>query len=127
MKPFDLEKALAGHPLVTRDGRKVLDFHYFKVMTQYRFPIYAAIENIGGSYPYFTQFDIEGSEHSGIEESQNDLFLASTKKTYWMNIYKDWNGSIILGGNLFESMEEAIDSAKYRHEKIKTISFEVEE
>ena len=127
MKKFDLEKALAGHPLITRDGRKVLDFHYFKVMTQYRFPIYAAIENIGGSYPYFTQFNIEGYEHSSIEESQNDLFLASTKKTYWMNIYKDSNGNIITGEILYSTMEEASQGGKYRHEKIKTLSFEVEE
>lgn len=25
--PFDLEKALAGHPLVTRGGRRVTEFH----------------------------------------------------------------------------------------------------
>ncbi|MCE5180581.1 MAG: hypothetical protein LLG15_02150 [Betaproteobacteria bacterium] len=30
MKPFNLEKALAGEPVVTRDGIPVTDFHYFE-------------------------------------------------------------------------------------------------
>lgn len=30
MKPFNLEKFLNGEPAITRDGRKVIDWKYFK-------------------------------------------------------------------------------------------------
>lgn len=33
MKPFDLQKALAGAPVVTRDGNKVLQLHRFTDVT----------------------------------------------------------------------------------------------
>jgi hypothetical protein len=41
MKPFDLEKALAGQPVVTRDGRKVLELHLYKNVTE--FPLHRHI------------------------------------------------------------------------------------
>ena len=31
MKPFDLEKALNGAPVITRDGREVTQLHLFDV------------------------------------------------------------------------------------------------
>jgi|GEM_PF-1386944 len=126
MKPFDLEKALAGHPLVTRDGRKVLDFHYFKVMTKYIFPIYAAIESIGND-PYFSQFRIDGSALRNEEESSLDLFLDSTKKTYWVNVYESEIKTIFIG-KVFDNEKECSESS-WAHDlkKIKTISFEIEE
>ena len=31
--PFDLEKAIKGHPLVTRNGHKVSSFVYFKELS----------------------------------------------------------------------------------------------
>jgi hypothetical protein len=35
MQPFLLEKALAGHPVVTRDGRRVADLTHFKTADSY--------------------------------------------------------------------------------------------
>lgn len=40
MKNFNIEKALAGHPVVTRDGRKAEDFKKFKGLNN----VYAVLE-----------------------------------------------------------------------------------
>ena len=45
LKPFNLEEALNGAPLVTRDGRKVTHLHYFKDATHSPFKLFAVIEN----------------------------------------------------------------------------------
>ncbi len=41
--PFDLEKALAGHPLVTRDGRPVRDFAARKGLVGHSYPYQAKV------------------------------------------------------------------------------------
>lgn len=121
MKPFDLEKALAGHPLSTRDGRKVLDFHYFKDAYQ-DYKIYGLVENADKSN-FLESYSIDG-KCNGSEDNPRDLFLVTTKKTYWVNVYRD--GERINTGLAYESEEEAKINANYPL-ILKTISFTVEE
>lgn len=83
MKPFDLEKAKAGHPLVTRSGNIVTDFthHPTCCATQYKC---SAV--IFGSIETFTE---EGSFRARTF-SGNDLFLAEkpkVKREGWVNVY----------------------------------------
>lgn len=81
MKPFDLEKALAGEPVQTRNGRKVIDFHYFDRTSNLKF-IYCD-ENGDCFWVKDT-----GTQHSD-SESPNDLFMASEPKKVPLT-QEDW-------------------------------------
>lgn len=80
MKPFDLNAAIAGAPLVTRDGREVTEFHYYSKSTEVEhYPIGAVID---GKIQGFTKF---GAHH---QYSHFDLFLKSEKKKLYVGIKK---------------------------------------
>lgn len=86
MKPFDIERAKAGDPVVTRDGRKVRILCYDKKDDSY--PIVALIEN--EAEDEFTEsFTLEGKYwDKKTEEESEDLFMAPIKKTMYVNLYK---------------------------------------
>ena len=44
MKPFDLQKALAGDPVVTKHGEKVEQLHLFKLDGDYQFPLVCVVK-----------------------------------------------------------------------------------
>ena len=77
LKPFDLQAALAGKPVVTRDGIKVKEIHQFKTVDGNRNIV--AIVNGGmlsyeqnGKYPF---------------NSSNDLLMAPVMVKKWVNLY----------------------------------------
>lgn len=82
MKPFDLERALAGDPVVTRDGRPV------KVMPVLRnhnyYPVVGFVRL--GDVEYVELFTLTG-KWVGSNDNSNDLFMASVKHEGWVNIY----------------------------------------
>jgi hypothetical protein len=70
MKPFNLEVALKGHPVVTRDGREVTDIHHFKdPLVDIRYTLYAQVQ---GRVEKFTK---KGHFYYSERESDYDLFL----------------------------------------------------
>ena len=82
MKPFDLEAAKAGAPLVTRDGRPA-----------------KFIAHVGDAHPsqrllvlidgvVHTKFESGKYASSPAHVSDNDLFMAPIKRTVWVNLYK---------------------------------------
>jgi hypothetical protein len=68
MLPFDLEKALAGHPVCTREGSRVLEINKFD--SPMPFPVIVFIEG----RKYVDQFTIEGTFFTK-SECPHDLFL----------------------------------------------------
>jgi len=89
MKKFNLEEALAGKPVVTRDGRKVRSIIKFDV--DY-FPVVAIIEGredvatftLNGEYSHAT-FTLDGEyRHT---RCNNDLFMATVKNKGYVNLY----------------------------------------
>lgn len=84
LKPFNLERALAGDPVVTRDGRKVLEI--MKFSSPFLYPVMALVEDKYNSTDS-EKFTIEGKLFTE-KCSDCDLFMATTKKTYWVNVYK---------------------------------------
>ena len=80
MKPFNLQEALAGKPVVTRDGRTVTALHLFDC--DLKFPLGAVIESCSCIYA----FRKDGTWTS--EPSEYDLFMASVEKTVWVNLYQ---------------------------------------
>lgn len=79
MKPFNLEAALAGAPVVTRDGIVVEDMHYFSG-SRAAYPLHALCD---GCILTFTR---EG-KFTTNRDHNNDLFMAPTKKQGWVNLY----------------------------------------
>lgn len=67
--PFNLEKALAGAPVVTRDNRKVVAI--YKMDCDAKQPLVASIENDSELRLY----SVNGQFYFGNDESSLDLFM----------------------------------------------------
>ena len=81
MKPFNLEAAKAGAPLVTRDGRPAKFIaHVGEAQPSQRLVVLID----GGVY---TKFESGGYSNSPAHVSPNDLFMAPVKRTVWVNLY----------------------------------------
>lgn len=95
---FDLEKALNGATLVTRDGREVTDFHYFK-SDESDMPIVAVVD--GQRCSYTTQ----GSYFSSMRDNL-DLFIKAKDRTVCVNVFDD--GRICLSGDGLNTLPNQI-------------------
>lgn len=92
MKPFNLEQALAGQPVCTRDGREVTQLVKFDVISAF---------NIGGVLDRdFHRWKQDGA--FDCFRCEHDLFMAPIKKTGWVARY----GNDYVWG-VFESESEA--------------------
>ena len=79
MKPFDLEAAKRGEPIITRDGVEA----HFIAHTDKVTGAYKVLTLINGAWHSFTE---QGKRHSeGV--STLDLFMAPRKRTVWVNFY----------------------------------------
>src|SRR5271154_5336527 len=81
LKPFDLEKALKGEKVVTRNGREATEVHHFTWVTG-SFSLVAVIE---GDLQTFT---LQGHIWHG-SQTKNDLFMAPKERVVWINFYED--------------------------------------
>lgn len=80
MKPFDLEKALAGEPVITRDGKKATEVVFLKTADD----LYVVIAVVDGKVLSYTK---DGKYWASKSADQNDLFMAPKKVKGWMNVY----------------------------------------
>lgn len=94
MKPFNLEEALAGKPVITRDGREVTQLVKFDANYE-KYTLYGVVNNI-----------ILRWTNDGIFYNKADLFMKSEKKSIWVNAYHDEDG--IMLGVEYKSKEDAI-------------------
>lgn len=83
MKPFNLEKFLAGEPAITRDGRKVIEHYYFRNSKN--------LQRLG--YIIEGDFDILYSDDDGNfrdnGKSKFDLFMEEKEVDLYFNVYGD--------------------------------------
>lgn len=85
LKPFNLEAALNGAKVVTRDGRTVSRVTYFPEIKGTDYPVKAIVEdNLQG-------FTVDGFYYTRNNESCIDLFLAPKLREGWINIYPHGN------------------------------------
>ncbi len=117
---FDLQKALDGAELVTRDGKEVTEWYYFKNSKRTQ-PIYAVVN--GEIYSY----KIEGNYYVTGDISANDLFIKPKVNKCWVNVYCNSCGGITISAP-YSNKEDAING-KHPVNYIKTIRItdEVEE
>ena len=111
---FDLEKALNGAKVVTRDGREVRQLTKFKGVTT---ESHSLVGVLGG---YMCSWADDGRFNDVFAEQQGkDLFLAVEPQSIWVCVLKI-NGQIGLGA-IGYTKEEA-ESRNYHTDKyIKTI------
>lgn len=75
--PFNLERALAGDPVVTREGKQVAEIHYFKTVNS----LYAVIDNLLISFYTCGNYSLN-------KEYPDDLFMAPKTKKLWIGVSK---------------------------------------
>jgi len=101
LKPFDLEKALAGEPVVTRDGRTVQEVIAFKTPSS-KYPVMVLIEGAitgrGRNGRFFMNSD---TPHSG------DLFMLGKETIVYVNLYQYPNSNLPIFAGTYVSKEEA--------------------
>lgn len=133
-KPFDLKKALAGEPVITRDGRKVLKIvHIDSNLSDPLYKLCCIIIDDDDDHnddgppfiidAFFT--DINGREQGNDTFSPDDLFMAPT--TYWINIYKTSDGHLFVHSNICDSKKQAMESMVSHLKYIQTIPFTLDE
>lgn len=117
-KPFDLEKAMAGEPVVTRDGIPYKfgaynpDAENYKIVGWINRTYEAHLDN--GKYLY-----------SG-DKSSSDLFMAAKTQKVWVNLWRDGDGGIKSHAFVSEELAETHKSITADSIFLKTIETEVE-
>jgi hypothetical protein len=75
MKPFNLQEALAGKPVGTRDGRKVLNIACYTSPETLSFPIRAIIDYPDGFEACEQRYTLNGCYYISECKSDMDLFM----------------------------------------------------
>lgn len=120
LKPFDLEAAKRGEPVVTRVGYpvKIYDFKFnhkrYSLCGKIMFP----------SRDKSTHWTKEGHYLIDVEDSPYDLFMAPVKKEGWVNIYSKKNHAY--AGSIYKTKEEA-SREKLGNAYVDTVKIEWEE
>jgi hypothetical protein len=90
MIAFNLERALAGEPVITRDGHEVYELVKFDSVHSY--PITGIIDGL------LHRWTIDGKEFSHhSDESSLDLFMKPKENAIWVNVYKRIDGRLAIG------------------------------
>jgi hypothetical protein len=98
MKPFDLEQALAGHPVQTRDGRPVTQLVKFDC--KYDYCVFGVLDDAPASW-------MESGQHTCDGNNPYDLFMAPVKKTGWVVTDTNSLGERFMRTRIYENQEEA--------------------
>ena len=101
LKPFDLEAALNGAAVVTREGKEVTEVIVLK--NKYHGKNVLALIN-----DTLYSFNQDGRINEAVEYP-NDLFMKPQQLTKWVNIYSTKSGYLTCGGGLFDTKEEALE------------------
>lgn len=100
MKPFNLEAAKAGKPLITRDGRRAKFLAHVPEATESH-QVVIFVE--GGRRPngYY-----ENGSYLEDEEADTDLFMAPEKVSGWVNLYQRDKGEVATSRNRIHPSKE---------------------
>jgi hypothetical protein len=112
LEKFDLEKALNGAKVVTRDGREVLELTKFKNIKDY--PLVGVLNN------EIYAWTIEGYYVDGFEEDDANLYIEGKVQSVWVNVYKSDKQNILVTGS-YKTKETALNCIVTNYEYIKTI------
>jgi hypothetical protein len=100
MKPFNLDKALAGEPVVTRCGYQVTHINHYRTADQSGFCITALVHGLSVEVETFKKTGYFTSGENGL-----DLFMAEPEA--WINVYYSKVQEKIWNSVKYNSEEEA--------------------
>lgn len=124
MKPFDIEKAKAGHPVCTRDGRKARIICYDRDNRLLRC-IVALVTELTGVEEIYT-YTLKGRLRRD-EETNHDLVMAPEKKTGWINIRSTDKVPYVSCGKIYSTEMEALAEVFDGENFVRTIQINWEE
>jgi hypothetical protein len=113
LEKFDLEKALNGAKVVTRDGREVTQLKKFEGLKEY---ILAGV--VDNNLQTWTTQGLFIADSAG--ECRTDLFLAVEPQRIWVNVYTN-NSGIYTGRGNYNKLEAAKKAIAENLNYIKTI------
>lgn len=109
-EPFDLARAMAGEPIVTRDGRKARFVAHVPEAKTQKFVAFVDGQGLATSFSESGHFNHPDHEHF------LDLFMApKPKRTVWVNV---WCLGGDVGGGVHASKEHAILTAENNGEYV---------
>lgn len=124
MKPFNLEEALSGKPVITRDGKKVTHIRYFPELEGKSEPVSGVVDNES-----IETFESDGKYLKGHSGSMfdYDLFMDVEKVSGYVNVYQSSTVEkvIYFGSGFYKTHQEARANGKGT-DYIKTIPIEFE-
>jgi hypothetical protein len=116
LEKFDLEKALNGAKVVTRDGREVTQLTKFE--TYDKFCLYGLVDE------QVYCWSIKG-EYSDNSSCSMDLYIVGKVRRVWANVMKYANGDLFVGSECFPTLEAALNFARnskgFKRNYVKTI------
>jgi hypothetical protein len=123
MKPFNLQEAIAGKPIQTRDGR-VLKFvaHVPEAGEMYKVVIM-----LGGGYIGCWR---EDGKYLKDEEGDGDIVMVPVIKTYYVNVFRsNYSYAVFASQPLDNKTEVEGHKEEYSNNStfIETLSFDIEE
>lgn len=121
MKKFNLERALAGDKVVTRNGQKVNKIVNFDGIGKNKKSIAFVLNGNVFTCKKDGRFKI------GNIDSGHDLFMAQVKRQGWINIFKCGSESMPISGRVYCSEDEALESGHGDSSRIDTVMIEWEE
>jgi len=102
MKPFDLEAAKRGEPIVCRDGTPAKFIaHVPEACPAYR--VVVLVDDLVAA-------KCADGRHWPDSDSDNDIFMAPKKRTVWINAY--WNGATVFSFGTEEDADKAAGSGR---------------
>jgi len=103
MKPFDLQKFLAGEPITTLGGHQVVAFRY-DTNFEGLHPLKVAIKETTGLISDF-QYSIDGNPLGTID---SNYILCMKEPEQWLNVFYNPTQDLVwLGVNRYKTEEEA--------------------
>lgn len=91
LKPFDLEAAIQGKPVCTRDGRKARIICFDRICGDDYYKIVACVTAFDGDFEEVLSYGIDGYIVDSQNPKDEDLMMLPEKKEGWINIYKKSN------------------------------------
>jgi hypothetical protein len=116
MKPFNLERALAGGKVVTHDS-PVIELKFLEKAPKDQCVV--AVVDCGDGYIHSEIFGEDGERYSQ-EYSSAPLTMATKKRTFWVSMFRDTHTlEKFIGMGVFKTEAEAKASSKcYKESEI---------
>jgi hypothetical protein len=111
LEKFNLEKALNGAKVFTRDGREVTQLTRFETDSHYC--LYGVVNG------FVKDWTSDGKYRLETPECSKDLFLEVKVRRAWVNVYG--NGRDILTSGCYRTKQVALHNIREDYEYIKTV------